>query len=269
MKKIFRRPMTGLILICLLCLLFSLPVLAAEGEAQDLLDNMQSSASDLLDNQDKIPTFGSLEDANTFMGQYSIGILLIVAVLALVVAVCGYRALHLAILLGGFSAGCILGYSIYGLLEGGGLLASFAPIPAYVPFLVYVLSGILGAVLAVRIIRAGIFLVSAVSAFFFLSGLPFFNQVVDLLITEDMAAKYLLSRLIVALLVGMLSLIFTRPVLIITTGLGGGMVASICLMVALGQTSNTNFEMVIGLVLACIGIIVQFTPRRRRRRSRR
>ena len=259
MKRLSVRLMT-LICIMLICLSLSLPVLAADGgEGASALNQFAS----------EILAINSLEDANAFLDDYSLGVLLITALIATLMAFCGYRALRFAILLGGFSAGWIAGATIYNWIAVAGLLDNLAPIPQFVPYLIYAICGCLAAFLAMRVIRIGIFLAAAAATYFFLNSFPIVNEWIDRLISEDIEIKYLIVKLLLAAIVGFLAIAITRPVLIITTGAAGGMIAAVALMVAAGQTANVNLELVIGITLAIIGVIVQFSTGRKKRRVRR
>ncbi len=270
MKKQYIRPWALFLIACLLCACLALPTMATSMEApsDDTLENFEQAKPDISAFAASLFAIDSLEDANAFMDNYSIGILLITALISLTMAFCGYRALRIAILLGGFSAGWLLGAMLYGWLLGAGVFAALEPIPTFVPYLVYAVCGLVAAILAIRLIRVGIFLAAAAATFMFLNSMPVVNELIDKLITEEWDAKYLIIRLIVAVIVGAISLALTRPVLIVTTGAAGGMVAAISLTVAVGMTSNMNLEVVIGLILAAIGIFVQFSTGRRRRARR-
>jgi hypothetical protein len=256
MKKYMTRPL-AFFMLC--CMLFILPVGAQAVEADIQAAVLPHEIASIL-------SINSLEDANAFLDHYSIGILLITALIALLMAFWGYRSLHFAVLLGGFFAGWTIGTALYAWIHKAGLLTKLEPIPSFVPYLLSTLLGVLTAFIAMRIIRAGIFLASTASAYFFLNSFPSLNQTIDQLITEDIDAKYMIVRLIIALLVGALALLFTRVVLIIVTGAAGGMIASIAIMVAIEQTANINLELALGLILAIIGMIVQFTTGRRKKR---
>lgn len=269
MKEKYTRLLAFFVITCLLCSLFALPTAAADATVEDVLGEIENEVPGITDFAVSLLAINSLDAANAFLDNYSIGILLITALVALVMAFFGYRALRFAILLGSFAAGWILGSALYSWVLGAGLLDALMPIPSFVPFLVYTICGFLASFLAMRIIRVGIFLAATAATYFFLGGLPVLNTMIDKLITEELEYKYVIVRLIIALIVGALSLALTRPVLIITTGAAGGMVASISLMVAIEQTSNINLEMAVGIILAAIGIIVQFSTGRRKRRARR
>ncbi|MBQ8350899.1 MAG: hypothetical protein IJY20_02495 [Clostridia bacterium] len=267
MKNKHSRIFAFLAICCLCCLLFSVSAFAAPIDS--VIGGLEEEVPGITEVTLSILSINSLEDANLFFSQYSVGLLLITALIAALVAFYGYRALHFSILLGGFLGGWSISSAIYAWIAGLGLLTSLEPIPVYVPYIIFAVFGGIAAFIAMRIIRFGIFLATTAATYFFLNSLPSLNTMIDQLITEDLDAKYMLARFVVALVVGSLALIMTRPVIIITTGLAGGMITAIALMVAVEQTANVNLELVIGLIIATIGIIVQFTTRRRRRRSRR
>ena len=99
-----------------------------------------------------------------------------------------------------------------------------------------------------------------------LAGVGVFNQLVDSIITSEGDLKYILARLVVAVIVGLLANVFTDPILILTTSALGGMTGGISLMVAIGQTGDTTVETVVGLALTVIGIIVQFRMGRKKKK---
>lgn len=252
---------------CLLCVAFSLPVFAASAES--VIGDLESEIPGITEVTLSILSINSLEDANRFMSQYSTGILLITAGIAALMAFFGYRALHFSILLGGFAAGWTVGSGLYSWIASAGLLSALEPIPVYVPYIAFAILGFLAAFLAMRIIRFGIFLAAMAATYFFLSGIPAFDGIIDTLITEELDQKYMIARLFIALIVAALALVLTRPVIIITTGAAGGMVAAVALMAAVEQTENLFLEFVIGLILALVGVMVQFSSRRRKRRRAR
>lgn len=272
MKKTTTRLLALFIIISLLCLAFTLPAFAAPistgEEVAGVLEDLENKVPAFSHFANRILSIDSLEEANTFMNNYSIGILLITALISLIMAFYGYRALHFAIMLSGFSIGWVLGSTLYSWAAGAGLLSALEPIPVFVPYLVYTICGFLMSFIAMRIIRAGIFFAATAATYFFLNSLPIINSMTDKLITENFEAKYILVRLIISLIVGFLALAITRPVLIVTTGASGGMIAAVALMVAVEQTSNINLELVIGIILAFMGIIVQFSTSRKRHARR-
>ena len=264
------RPLAILFILFSLCAVFTLPSLALSiEELGDSLGSLEQELPGLSTIAASILSINSLEDANAFLDGYSMGILLITALIAAVMAFCGYRALRFAILLGGFVAGWSLGTALYAWVHTAGLLASLEPIPAYVPYIIFAACGFFAAFFAMKIIRFGIFMAAAAGTYFFLNSMPSLDAIIDQLITEDIDKKYMLVRLIVALLVGALALLLTRPVLIITTSAAGGMIAAISLMVAIEQTANINLERAIGVILAVSGMLVPFGTSRRRKRARR
>jgi hypothetical protein len=264
MKNNHFRLLALLAIGCMLCMALSLPVFAAS--ADSFIEDLEAELPGITEVTLSILSINSLADANQFMSQYSPGILLIIAGVAALMAFFGYRALHFAILLGGFAAGWIVGSALYTWVLAAGLLSSLEPIPVYVPYIIFTILGFVAAFLAMRIIRFGIFLAAAASTYFFLCGVPAFDHIVDQLITEDIDQKHMLGRLFVAVIIGVIALLLTRPIVIITTGAAGGMITAISLMVAVGQTSNINLELVLGLIIALIGVMVQFSSRRKRGR---
>ncbi len=233
---------------------------------QDATDNLEDQATDMLGNigedisgiADSLLSGNGVSAANELLAGFSPAILLIVTVIALLLSLFGYRLLKIAISLLGFTAGWMLGMTGYAWLAGTGLLPTADTAPTYVPYIVYAVCGILCSVLAHKLFKTGIFIAATAGTFLFLCGISdLINPLVDLIYPDDLPVKYLIARILLALLVGLLSRALTRPVLIATTAAAGGMVAGIAVMVTLGQTENLALEMVIGIVLTMIGIAVQ------------
>ena len=271
-NALYRR-LAVLLMLFLLLALFTLPAFAETsgilgGVEAEILDKIDIEAPDFSGIASSLLTIRSLKDANEALQNYAPGVLMIVACIALLMTFFGYRALRFAILLAGFVGGWLVGTSIYSWLYAAEILAEFEPIPIYVPYIIFTAFGILAAFLATKIIRFGIFLSSAAATFFFLNSFPLFDALIGKLVTEDPEKTMLIARLVIALIVGGLALLLTRPVLIITTSAAGGMVSAITLIVITG-TINPNLELAIGIVLAVIGMLVQFGAGRGKHRKRR
>ena len=270
----FMKSVSRVVLLFLLVLLFcgalSLSAAPAQGlpdlqeQAQDLLTEVEDSNPDIMAFAGSVLAVDSIDDANALLSQYSPAVLLIVVACALVFALFGYRLLKLAIAFGGFAAGWLLGDAVYSFLIDNGILSDPDALPAYLPLVICLVCGVLAALLARRLILFGIFLAAAAGCYFFLNGLEFFPALVDNLIASDFEGKYLVARLVVAIIAGILALIITRPILIITTAGAGGIIAGLAFTVVIGQASNHTLSMIIGLAVVLLGLSVQFGAGKRR-----
>lgn len=249
------RRLTALLCVFFLLALMTLPLSANAPSAGDLMEG----AGDLIGEDagamiDSLLHITSIEDVNALLGGYDTFVLIIVAVAALLFGMFGYRLFRLAIFVGGLGAGWVLGSTIYTFIEP--LLPEASP--EYIPILVDVICAVVIAFIANKLINAGIFLASAAGAFFFLSGFQPFNLLVDQIYAEENDMKYMIARILVALLVGVIALKLTRPVMIITTGTAGGMISGVSAMVAINMTSNALIETVVCILLIILCLVVQF-----------
>ena len=152
------------------------------------------------------------------------------------------------------AANCFLGFklsklwiSLAGFLLGGALggwLAGVLSLTGWWPLLPAVGLGALGAVLAYRVYRAGVFL---------LCFLAVFGGVSALIATPWLGA---LAGLAAGLAAGLLSVKLLRPALILSTGVGGGFSAGLGLVPLLGL--SPLWGALAGVVLAVAGTAVQF-----------
>ena len=286
--KNFSRIFVFLLIAVLLCSCFSLSAAAAEnggetGAGSGALDNVKGEVIDdivddalgnitdefenikLPDMVNTILDIHSVEDANVFLGGFEPVVLFIMAACGLVLALFGYRLLKLAIALIGFAAGWTAGSFLYDFVLQAGLIEDPTALPEYVPFIVYAVCGVICALIAYKLLNFGIFIAAAGGTFFFLLGISAFNTLVDTIVPAEIEVKYLLARLAVGLIVGLLAIVFTKLILILTTSAVGGMVGGISLMVAIGQTGDPTVEAIVGLVVAIVGVIVQLRTGHKKR----
>ncbi len=254
-------------LFAIMCVLLLLAFMAMPLSAEIVLpQNPLEGAGDLMEGAgdligddatqiiDSLLHISSIEDVNALLGSYSPAILLIVAIAALFLGMFGYRLFRLAIFVGGLGAGWILGTTLYGFIEP--LIPETAP--EYLPVIVDIACAVIVAFIANKLVNAGIFLASAAGTFFFLSGFQPFNMLVDMIYAEESDMKYMIARILVALIVGFIALKLTRLVMIITTGTAGGMIAGVTTMVVINQTSNTMIETVVCMLLVVLCLTIQF-----------
>ena len=293
---IFRRGFAALLIFLTLSALLLLPCGAAElpdgvkdaigdaigdavnGAVNDAADNLKDTANDILDGVgEALPLAAEIAEAflagkgveasNLLLGQLGTVMQLIVAAVGIVLCFYGYRFLRFAIVAGGFSAGWILSMGIYGWLLSKDVFPALATAPSYMPYLIYAACGLLGVFLAFRLVKTGMFLAAAAGTFLFLSSIgDLLNPLIDLIYPDELAIKYLIAQILLALLVGLLSRALLRPILIFTTSAAGGMTAAIALMVLIGQTANPMLEMIVGMVAMLAGLTVQILGEGKRKR---
>ncbi len=255
------RALQFLLCFVLLAALLCLPAVADDllGEAGDLLGGMPEEFGGI---SSLIMDIHSIADANILLSTLEPTVLILMAAVALVFALAGYNLFRIAIFAGGFGGGWILSTFVYDWFLSLGVVDP-SEIEEYVPFIVYALGSLLLAGLAFKILKVGIFAASAAATYFFLQGFPLLNGLVDMIYAEDNDIKYLIARILIALLVGVLALYLTRPVMIVTTAAAGGMVAGLSIMVLLGQTENEMVELLVALAIVALGLSVQFHKKRR------
>lgn len=253
-----------LIIVSLLCLPLSAASDPIGGVAGVVIDGAQDMVDDIVD---QIPDYSDLpifhitnaEDANRYLDGFSAGVLLVMAGIALLVSLLGYRLLQLALSCGGFVGGWLIGMGIFSWLIGADIVPELATVAWYVPYIVYAVFGLAGSILAHKLVRTGLFISAAAGTFLFLGGISdLWEPLVDKIFTADTSLKYLIFTILVSLIVGTLTKWAAKPILIVTTAAAGGMIAAFAIMVCIGQTENTILEMVLGLLLAIFGSLAQF-----------
>ena len=162
-------------------------------------------------------------------------------VLAALMCFLGYRLLRVFVAIGGLGIGAVLGILLGGKIADSQvvtliLVIVFAVGICLISFLVY---------------KAGIFIL----VFF-----TVFSLLAVILKDMTMPLDYRLIALIAAVVVGILSVIIVRPLTIVVTALGGGMslAANIGSLIADKVTIPSVLTIVLGVVLAVCGMLVQF-----------
>ena len=289
---IFRRVSAALLILFVLCTLLLLPCGAAElpdgvkdaigdavdGAINDAANDLKDTANDLLDDVGEAIPFAAeiataffegrgVEASNLLLGRLGVVMQLIVAAAGIILCFYGYRLVRFAVTVGGFTAGWILSMGIYGWLVSKNVFPELATVPSYVPYIIYAVCGLLCVFLAFRLAKTGVFIAATAASFLFLSSIgDLLNPLVDLIYPEELAIKYLIAQILLALLVGLLSRALMRPILIFTTSAAGGMAGVIALMVLIGKTANPSLEMGIGLIVMLAGLIVQILGERKRKK---
>lgn len=266
MNRTFRISLF-LLAVCLLFGVCALPVLAdggsdpagaLQGAADAVTGGLQEKGDELKEAAAPLLAIRNAEDANAYLSAYPLQVLIIITVVALLVALFGYRCMKLSIFVGGMLAGWLLGEQIINLLVSAGILST-ETIPEYVPYIVNLVCGLLIGVIALKVFKLGVFLLAAGGTYMFLNGFAWFNDTAGQLLSSvefDDSTKLVLARVVVSIVVGIIALIITRYVIIAVTAGGGGMVASFAFMNIIGQ-ANPQTEIIVGLVLTAVGLFVQ------------
>lgn len=154
----------------------------------------------------------------------------------------GYKMLKFWIAFNGFCVGGIIG-ALIGMAVGGenGGAGMAAVILALI-------LGILGAWLAFKLYMLGVFLQCFVMGFLFGAILGYFAGSTSAMVPVG---------IICALVAAIAGVILTKPIIIISTGLTGGLSVGVCLAV-LFDAKSPAVGIVLGLILAALGIFVQF-----------
>lgn len=183
--------------------------------------------------------FSFFSDMNNSVKIAGAGVTLI---LALIACFLGYKLAKLFMSITGFLAGCIIGLTVgYKVLKLGTPLTALCTLAG----------GILLSLLAYRIYVAGIFILCFILAFIAAAALLPLNGDI----------QFFLSTLI-GFIIGSLAVKFIRPVIIFSSALTGGWIAS-GLIVTLCEQMNiytfTHFTSGgLTLILCLLGILVQF-----------
>ena len=172
------------------------------------------------------------------MGAIGSAVAALVAVVGLIEAFFGFKIMKACFALCGFLGGAAVGFI------GTGLVLS-EPVPCAIAALV---AGIIGALILYKVYILGVFLSNT-----FLSAVVLF---VVCGIALDMGASAVGIALVGGAIVGVVSCIFVRWCTIITTALGGGMMAGQAVVVAL-QMDSYIVGVLLGIVFAVIGVIFQ------------
>ena len=158
---------------------------------------------------------------------------------ALLVCFFGYRMHRVWIALGGAGVGALaaalLTYEVLELGEGISILVS-------------IVGAVLGVVLGYKLYRVGVFVSAAAP-----------------ILTLGFAADFLLdaggdiftAAILVGAVIGLVAAIFVRPVIILSTAIGGGLYCGICTAILLGQWS-LGIMLLLWLVFSVAGTVVQW-----------
>lgn len=162
----------------------------------------------------------------------------LIVILAAIPCFFGYRLYRIFIAVSGFITGALIG-GLLGLLTSGG--------EPGLAIIVGLLFGVLGAFLAYRLYKLGVFLTcfSTGALLGFCIGL----------LTKQVGFGIVLA-LICGILLGVLGVKLTKPVIVISTGFGGG----ICMGIAFSLIvkANTAVGVIFGILISLAGCYFQF-----------
>ena len=172
---------------------------------------------------------------NTFGSDMILSILY--ALIALAGCFFGYRLMKFWIGLVGFVLGAVIAYSCADLYMDKGWLL----------WLITIGVGIVFALIAYKLYMAGIFLLCGGLAFMLSRGL----------IQPDIWWKTVIC-VVIGIVVGSVAMMFVKPMIILSTGIHGGISAAGTLLAAFNVTSQMII-LVVGIVVSVIGIVFQFS----------
>ncbi|MBZ9616085.1 TM7S3/TM198-like domain-containing protein [Clostridium estertheticum] len=138
----------------------------------------------------------------------------------------------------------VCGFFTFGIM--GGVVSNTSSDNAGMAIFIVLLSALLGAFITFKLYKVGIFILCGFMGF--LLGYVL-TQVVTL-------------GIIMALVLGVLSVFFVRPVIIVSTSLSGGLIAGISLAKVLGISSFAT-SIIIGILFAIFGMVVQFATNKK------
>ncbi len=184
-------------------------------------------------------------------GNTTLQAVIIIAV-SLLLCFLGYRITKLTVAIVGFSAGLSFGSFIGSKIGAGDV----------VTLILMLVIGIALALISFILYKVGIFLM----IFFIVFAIG--ALIMAIVGTEAYAWLILLAA---AVLAGILGVILIRPMVILTSGLSGGLTAISTLVFLTGWQQKFTFVVVLaaGLVLGILGVIVQFKTTKERARDRR
>lgn len=159
----------------------------------------------------------------------------------------GYKWLRFVLAISGFMTGAVIG-SVVGLMGGLNSAESISEAMSMI-IAVMIIFGIIGAVISYKVYKLGVFLVG-------FSGVYIISLITSLagrLISgSDSIASVFVTALIPAVAAGVLVVKFTKPLIIIYTGISGAYTAAVSLAVLMG--GGTIF---FTIALSIAGIYVQ------------
>ncbi|MBU3213880.1 hypothetical protein LL033_13950 [Clostridium estertheticum] len=138
----------------------------------------------------------------------------------------------------------ICGFFTFGIM--GGVVSNISSDNAGMLMLIVILSGLLGVFITFKLYKLGIFILCGFMGF----------------LLGDVLTQSITLGIIMALVLGVLSVFFVRPVIIVSTSLLGGLIAGISLAIVLGISSFAT-SIIIGVLFAIFGMLVQFATNKK------
>lgn len=235
------------------------------GNGDSILDNLGGVAEDLENN----PTgaLGDLigfDELDGFVAAEAV--LALLAIVGIILCFFGYRLFKLTLIILGFAGGWMLGSLGYG-FAANLLIEDASSLPEFVPFLVNLVCGVILAILAPKLFALAIFISSAVGSYILLTGVDFIKDIVDGIVEESGETKYIIARLIVAIVIGLLAVVLYKLAMILSTSGIGGFVAGFSAMDLFGLSDSVAVPVLVSVALTVIGVIVQFRADRKKRKN--
>lgn len=195
-------------------------------------------------------------------GGLSTAIFVLVALCGLICSFFGYRLWKFTISVCGLLLGWVLASHLYTWVISLGIIDA-ATLPTFLPLLVSFIGAILGLVIIHKLVKTAIFLASACGSFIFLLGVPAFDTLVDQIVAADFDLKYVIARLIVAAIIGVLAVIMTRPFIIIITAAAGGVLTAGAICLIFPDIPST-VELILCLLVLLLGVLFQFRRKKKK-----
>lgn len=172
---------------------------------------------------------------------------LIIFIIGIIQCFFGYKWLRFVLAVSGFMTGAVIG-SIMGLIGGLNSTDSISDVVNMI-IVAMVIFGIIGAIISYKVYKLGIFLIGF-SGVYLISLLT--SLAGRLMSGNDSIAAAFATALIPAVVAGVLMVKFTKPLIIIYTGISGAYTAAVSLAVLMG---GGTFFFTVALSIA--GIYIQ------------
>ncbi|MBQ7153663.1 MAG: DUF4203 domain-containing protein [Clostridia bacterium] len=201
-----------------------------------------------------------------YLTTHTLLVMLIVTLVGFLFVFFGYKFFRFLIALAGFAAGMALGYLLTSKL--------LTQLSANVTLIIILVLGLVGAVIAFKIYKLGVFLGCAWLAYKFLA--PLFDVTIAQWITDNtgVTISAFVISIVIAIIAGVLGLLMQKPVIIVCSCVGGAFIALkygldflVSASVIEAVTIHPTVELVIVLVLAALGLLFQFGLFRKKKES--
>lgn len=178
-----------------------------------------------------LDAFSLFNELGSVFGELFIGLAIIAFIISILQCFFGYKLFKFWV--------AVTGFLTFGII--GGFAAGIAAENAGVGMFIGLACAVLGAFIAFKLYKVGVFLLCG-SMGFLLGYILIENPI---------------FALIFALVIGVLSVYFVKPVIILSTSISGGFTAGSSLCMIMGIDSGVP-SILIGLALAVGGVLVQF-----------